>query len=137
MAWNVPAQTSPAARVRAARAVEDALGAALHLGGGAAREGQQQDAVRVGAVHHQMRDAMRQRVGLARARARDDQQRPRDRRRADAVLDRRALVGIELVQVVHANHGARAVSRHQSRFAFCSQMSAAAPRLSPWGRAAR
>ncbi len=77
MAWNVPDQMSPRARVGAERAIEDALGAALHLGGGAAREGQQQDAVRVGAAHHQMRDAMRQRVGLARARAGDDQQRPR------------------------------------------------------------
>ena len=77
MAWNVPDQISPALAFVPDRAVEDALGAPLHLGGGAAREGQQQDAVRIGAVHHQMRDPMRQRVGLARARARDDQQRPR------------------------------------------------------------
>jgi hypothetical protein len=86
-------------------AIEDALGAPFHLGGGAAREGQQQDAMRVGTAHHEVRDPVRQRVGLARARPRDHQQRPRVRA-ADAVLDRRALVRIELFQIGgHANQG--------------------------------
>ena len=42
---------------------------------GAPRERHQQDAARIGAVDDEMRDAMRERVGLARARAGDDQQR--------------------------------------------------------------
>ena len=55
----------------------DALDPARHLGRGAAREGQQQHAARVGAVDDEMRDPVRQRVGLARAGAGDDQERPR------------------------------------------------------------
>ena len=53
--------------------------AAAHLGGGAPRESQHQDARRIDAVDHQMRDAVRQRVGLAGAGAGDDQQRARKR----------------------------------------------------------
>src|ERR1700738_2640437 len=55
--------------------------------------------MRVGAGHHEMRDPMRQRVGLARTRPRNDQQRARIGPLAHAMLDRRALVGIELFQV--------------------------------------
>ena len=67
----------------------DALDAARHLGGGAAREGQQQDAARIGAVDDQVGDAVGERVGLARAGAGDDQQRP------GVVLDGAPLLGIE------------------------------------------
>ena len=84
IAWRVFAQQPRADRVKGAgpgeraghagavaqRVRGDALDAARHLGGGAAREGQQQDAARIGAVDDQMRDAVRQRVGLAGAGAR-------------------------------------------------------------------
>ena len=56
--------------------MSDALRPAQHLLGGAAREGQQQNALGRDALEQQMRDAMRERVGLAGARARDDEQRP-------------------------------------------------------------
>ena len=117
MAWKVPAQDRPAAAfARRRRAPSDALGAPLHLGRGAAREGQQQDAVRVGAVDDEMRDAVGERVGLARARAGDHQQRPPVR--ADAMLDCRTLVGIEFLQIVHANHegGGVRTTNHVSPF---------------------
>jgi hypothetical protein len=64
-----------------------------HLVGGAARKRQQQDAMRIGALHQQMRDTMRKRVGLARPRARDDQQ------WTCAEFDRFALRFVELVQI--------------------------------------
>ncbi len=70
-----------------------------HLVRRPAREGHQQDAGRVGAAHHQMRHPVRQRVGLARAGAGDDQQRPRRRRPAHAVHDGAALVGVERVEM--------------------------------------
>ena len=54
---------------------EDAAHTASHFLRGAAREGEQQDAPGVGAVADQARDAVRQGVGLARARAGDHQQR--------------------------------------------------------------
>ena len=47
--------------------------------------------MRVRAAHHQMRDPVRQRVGLARTRPRDHQQRARIGPLADAMFDRRAL----------------------------------------------
>ena len=78
----------------------DALDAAGHLAGGAAGEGHQQDAARIGAVDHQMGDAMGEGVGLARAGAGDDQQRTGRRADADAMLDRAALLGIEAIEVV-------------------------------------
>ena len=63
-------------RLGAEHLARDALDPARHLGRRAAREGHQQDAARIGAVDDQMRDAVRQRVGLAGAGAGDDQQRP-------------------------------------------------------------
>ena len=62
------------AGVVAQHLARDALDPPRHLGGGAAREGHQQDAARIGAVDDQMRDAVRQRVGLAGAGAGDHQQ---------------------------------------------------------------
>ena len=55
----------------------DFVGATLHLDGRAAREGEHEDARRIDAAHRQVRHAMRERVGLAGARAGDDQQRAR------------------------------------------------------------
>ena len=84
----------------------DPLDPARHLGGGAARERHQQDAPRIGAVDDQMGDAVRQRVGLARAGAGDDEQ--RQPRRAvllpDAVLDGPPLLRIEGLKV-GGSHG--------------------------------
>ena len=70
--------------VRAGNHRHDTADAAAHLGGGAARERQQQNAARIGAVDDQMSDAMRQRVGLARAGAGNDKQRPAACRPASA-----------------------------------------------------
>ena len=53
----------------------DALDAARHFRGGPAREGHEQDASRIGAVHDQVRNTVRQRSRLARSRTGDDQQR--------------------------------------------------------------
>src|SRR5262249_13971693 len=53
----------------------DVVGAALHLHGRAARECEHEDARRIDARQREMRDAMRDRVGLAGAGARDDEQR--------------------------------------------------------------
>ncbi len=76
----------------------DALRPAHHLVGRAAREGQQQDAERIGAGFDQPHDAVRQGRGLAGAGAGNDQERPRGGI-ADAELDCRPLLGIERVQV--------------------------------------
>ena len=51
----------------------NALDPAAHLGCGPARKRQQHHAARIGALHDQMRHAMGERVGLARAGASDDQ----------------------------------------------------------------
>ncbi|MNT50156.1 hypothetical protein D3C72_1870590 [compost metagenome] len=85
---------APRAGLGAERLVDDALDAPSHLRRGAARERQQQDAARIGAGQHQVRDPMRQRIGLARAGAGDDQQ-----RRVAAVLHRGALLRVEPGQV--------------------------------------
>ncbi len=61
-----------------------------HLGGGAAREREQQDAPRVGAAGDEVRDAVHQRGRLAGARAGDDEQ------RAVAVRGGGELLGIEV-----------------------------------------
>ena len=76
-------------RRQAERFVEDAADAALHLERGAAREGQQEEARRIGAGQDQAGDARRERQRLARAGAGDDQQRP-DRRRSPAPMPKPA-----------------------------------------------
>ena len=65
----------------------DLLGAAGHRLGGAAREGQQQHAARIGAVQDQVCHPVRERVGLARAGAGDDQ---KGRARLQPALGRHA-----------------------------------------------
>jgi hypothetical protein len=74
---------------------QDASHAPPHLLGGTTRKGEQQDAPGVGAVGDQARDAMRQGVGLARARAGDHQQRTGGPGGAGTVQDGLALGGIE------------------------------------------
>jgi len=84
----------------------DALDAPGHLAGGAAREGHQQDAARIGAVDDEVGDAMGEGVGLARARAGDDQQRTADGAVADAVLNGTALLGVQTLEVIDlGEHG--------------------------------
>ena len=65
-------------RGEAERVVEHAADAPLHLGGGATREGEHQDPRRIDAREHEPADARRQGQRLARAGARDDQQRAGD-----------------------------------------------------------
>jgi hypothetical protein len=77
----------------------DALDAAGHLGGGAARKRQQQDAVRIGAVDDQMRDAMRKRVGLAGSSSGNDQQRRRWTRSDCTMFDGASLLRIEAFEI--------------------------------------
>ena len=77
----------------------DALDAALHLGCGAAGEGEQHHPARIGAADDQMRDAMGERVGLARARAGDDEKRRRFIEGVAAVFDRAALFGVKTRQI--------------------------------------
>ncbi len=85
--------------VRAHDACRDALDPARHLGGGAPREGEQQDAAGIDAVDDEMRDPMRQGVGLAGAGARDDQQRTSLGIDRAAVLYGAPLIGIELDEI--------------------------------------
>ncbi len=82
---------------------DDALGAPLHLGGGPAREGQQQDAAGIGAVDGQVRHAVRQGLGFAGARTGNHQQGPGDVGTigSDAMLDGTALLGIQGLKIGH------------------------------------
>ena len=68
------------------------LDAAQHLGGGAAREREQQDAPRVGAALDEVRHAVHERGRLAGAGAGDDEQRP------VAVRHGGELLGVELLE---------------------------------------
>jgi hypothetical protein len=70
---------------------------ALHVGCRSTREREQQDALGIDSVEDEVRHAMRKRVRLAGARARDDQQRPvmRVGPGAESVLGGNALLRIE------------------------------------------
>ena len=98
--------TSRAGSCATQRSGDDALDSALHLGRRAAREGQQQDAAGVGAVHDQVGDPVGERIGLARAGAGDDEQRTRDvgDRGGHAVLDGAALLWVESDKIILAGH---------------------------------
>jgi hypothetical protein len=77
IAWKVPDQGKRTSLQPVLQQFgDDALRAARHLLRRAAREGEQQDALGRRAGDEQMRDAMRERVGLARARAGEDEERP-------------------------------------------------------------
>ena len=76
----------------------DALDAPGHFRRRSARKGHQQDTARVGAIDNQMRDAMRQRVGLAGSSPGDDQQRSGDP--GVAMHHRPPLLGVEPGEVV-------------------------------------
>ena len=87
---------APDAPGGAARAVparrQHRLDAPQHLGGRAAREGEQQDAPRVGAAADEVRHAVHERGRFAGTGAGDDKQRP------VAVLGGGELLGVELVE---------------------------------------
>ncbi len=87
----------------AERVDRDARHAPRHFEGRAAQERQQQNAMRIRALHQQMRDAMRERVGLARSRARDHEQRATASSGfVDAEFDGRALCVVELREIGRA-----------------------------------
>ena len=123
--WKVPAQLERVGHHAGAVAHDpagDALDAPRHLGGGAAREGHQQDAARIGPADDQMRDAVRQRVGLARACAGDHQQRRRDVC-VDAMDDGPPLRGVQRVEIARGELG-QIDGLHgwdSTSFRFCSQ----------------
>jgi hypothetical protein len=56
--------------------LDDVVGAPAHFRGGTAREGQHQDACRIDAVDREVCDSVCERVGLAGACTRHDQERP-------------------------------------------------------------
>ena len=97
----------------------DALDAPGHLGRGAAREGHQQDAARVGTGDDEVRHAMGEGVGLARAGTRDDEQRATCGATADAVLHSLPLLRIQTGEIVDlfgehgSNHGLSGVGARQ------------------------
>jgi hypothetical protein len=101
-----PANASTGAG-RANRRGNNALRPPLHLRSGSPGEGKQEDAAWIGAVDNQMRDAVRQCVGLARTGASDHQERSGDvgAGACNAVLSRSALLGIEGLQVGCVRHG--------------------------------
>jgi hypothetical protein len=69
-----------------------------HLCGGTARERHQQDAARVRSLDEQVRDTVRQRIGLPRSGACNDQQ--RSAHSTAAMLHRSSLLGIEPGEIV-------------------------------------
>ena len=86
---------------------EEPLDPPAELGRGAAREGRQHDALRIGAGEDERRHPMGEHRRLARARAGDDEQRPGTVGLADPVLDRELLLGVELDDRHRANQGER------------------------------
>jgi hypothetical protein len=84
----------------------DALHPSRHLGGGTAREGHQQNSLRIGTIDNQVRDTVRQRIGLARSRAGyNEEWRPRNAvLLPHAVLDGPALLRVEGFKVGCRHH---------------------------------
>src|SRR3954468_21089256 len=79
--WNVPdpgkrTEVAISPTMRPLRSRSSGRGAPRHLERRAAREREEQDALRVGAARNEVRDAMRERIGLARPGAGEDQERP-------------------------------------------------------------
>ena len=90
-------RTSPARACFADHVGDDALRAALHVRGRPPRERQKQNAARVGTVHDQVGDPMRQRVGLARSGTGNNEKRPGNVGSgcSDAMLDGAPLFGVQ------------------------------------------
>src|SRR4029077_10404824 len=77
----------------------DALDPTLHFGSGAAREGEQHYPTRVCTRDNQVRDAVGQCVGFARACARDDEKRRCFIKRGAAMFNSTALFRVELGEI--------------------------------------
>ena len=60
---------------QAENAIDHLSGTTFHLGGGAARKGEQEDALRIGSLENQVGDPIGQGIGFAGAGASDQQQR--------------------------------------------------------------
>ena len=101
-------------------AAEQPLYAAAKLGRGAARKGREHDALGISAGQDERRHPMRKHRRFPRASARDDEQRPRSFRIAEAIVDRELLLGIEIDGWARANQGERHGST-QPCFSLCSQ----------------
>ena len=97
-----PRQCARLARRRHAKhPMEELSRAPFERLGGATREREQQDALRIGAIRDQMRGATRERARLAGAGAGNDQQRSAVIcRGADAMLHREALLRVQRSEVV-------------------------------------
>ena len=106
------------ARRKTEHALEKEACAPFHLGGRPPGEREQHDPSRIRSAADQMRDAMRERVGLARSRAGDDEKRLAVARRIEAVLDRATLLGVELIEIV----GRRGRSAGGERRARCARI---------------
>ena len=126
MPWKVPGPgRAPPPRPAAPSAcADDPLDAPRHLRGRAAREGQEQDAPRIGAVDDEVRDAVREGVGLARAGAGDDEERCALLALARGMGCRAPLVRIERVEPGSVHQGdlrPRVWRRRELRFLFVLQ----------------
>src|ERR1700731_2575396 len=85
--------------LRAEHLCRDALDPTLHFGGGAAREGEQHYPTRVCTRDNQVRDAVGQCVGFARACTRDDEKRRCFIKRGAAMFNSTALFRVELGEI--------------------------------------
>ena len=85
--------------LRAEHLGRDALDPALHFGGGAAGEREQHHPTRVRTRDDEVRDAVGQCVGFARACARDDEKRRCFIKRVAAMFNSAALFGVELGEI--------------------------------------
>ena len=107
-------------RAEARHRSDDPLDTPRHFRRRPAREGHQQDATRVGAVDDQIGDAMRKGVGLAGARAGDDEQRRALLALPRGIGRREPLVRVQRVEPggVHAANQTRGrvLQNHVSRF---------------------
>jgi hypothetical protein len=84
------------------RLLHDVVRTPAHFSCGTASEREHEDASRVDTVNREMRHTMRQRIRLARARAGDDQQRPRLeslRRHRLAIGDGLALRAVQFLEM--------------------------------------
>ena len=97
---------SPARACFANRVGDNALRAALHVRGRPPRERQKQDAAGIGAVHDEVGDPMRQRIGLARSGTGNNEKRPGNVGSGcgDAMLDGAALFGVQSREIRGAAH---------------------------------
>ena len=90
----------------------NSLNSSAHLSCGSPGKGQEHHAARIGALCDQMRNAMCQRIGLARSSARDDE---KWRRILPAMLDGTALFWIERSKVGRGHEAEGVNQRHHQQ----------------------